>query len=344
VLVRSIADVEANFGPRAGGDIPLWDYLDVYFREGGRRAYVGRYTAGAGAAAAALLALFPKDLGPGQIVLPSETPGAATYTVQLDHAEATNRVALMDVASTDDTPVELDAKGDALMAISAEDESYGGLFGPWVEVPAPAGVIGGSLRTVHATAAVAGLIARSDALGNPNRAAAGRDFPLQFVTGFAGVDINMTDRIALLNSGVNTFATRYNVLQLYGFQTGIVQSDVTPFWQLNATRARMWLRSRAEFAGEAYMFKPLDGRGRLASALKTDLDAICLELYQADGLYGETPEDAFATEVGESVNTDLTVAAGELHATVEARLSLHAKRVLIDLVAVPVTGAVSSAQ
>jgi hypothetical protein len=68
-----------------------------------------------------------------------------------------------------------------------------------------------------------------------------------------------------------------------------------------------------------------------------------LTLYQMNGLYGQTPQEAFATNVGAAVNTEASVAQGELHAVAEARLSLHAKSVLIDLVSVPVTGRVSVA-
>jgi hypothetical protein len=89
--------------------------------------------------------------------------------------------------------------------------------------------------------------------------------------------------------------------------------------------------------------KTIDGRRRLTGRLKTDLDAICLELYGVDGLFGETPSDAFATEAGASVNTIDGIAQGELRGIVEARFSLHTKRVLIDLVSVPITGQVSQA-
>jgi hypothetical protein len=73
----------------------------------------------------------------------------------------------------------------------------------------------------------------------------------------------------------------------------------------------------------------------LAGALKGELDGICLALYGVDGLFGQTPAEAFATTVGASVNTIDTIAQGELDAVVEARLSLHAKAVNIDLVSCP---------
>lgn len=335
VLVRSMADVDANVATRTS-NTALWDYLDVFFREGGKRAYVIRYTTGVGALATALN-LFGPELGPGQVVAPSETPGATTYGALLDHAAAMNRFALLDVGNGD----TVTAMTTLATAVPTSNVDYGAVFGPWVTVPPPAGVVGGTDRTVHGSAVVAALVARADALGNPNRAAAGRDFPLRYVTGFART-VTWAERDALLSAGVNLFADRYGALQLYGFQTKVAQTDTSPYWQANAARARMWLKARALAAGENYMFRPIDGRGLLANGLKTDLDVIAGELYAVNGLYGVTPDEAFQTTVGIQLNTTSTVAQGELNAQIEARFSLHTKRVLIDLVTVPVTGRVAA--
>jgi hypothetical protein len=153
----------------------------------------------------------------------------------------------------------------------------------------------------------------------------------------------MTDVEGLLTAGGNAFVNRYGVLQSYGFQTGVAQSPDTPFWQASASRTRMWMIAWAKAIGENYMFKPIDGRGHLASDLQRNLNSKWLELWSNDGLYGDTPEEAFATSVGASVNQESTIALGELHAVVEARLSMYAKSIPIDLVSIPVTGRVSTA-
>jgi len=228
----------------------------------------------------------------------------------------------------------------ALVPAGADGE-YGLMVGPWCNIPAPTGVTGGAERKVPGSAVAAGLIARADGLGNPNRAAAGRDFPLQFVTSFE-TELSDFDQEALLDGGVNPFANIYGVLELYGFQTVIDQSDSNPFWQANCGRARMWLVAQAKAVGENYVFKTIDGKGQLQQKLKSDLEAVCLQLYGVDGLFGETPQEAFAVEVGAAINTTDTIAQGELHAVMEARLGLHAKAVLIDLVSIPVTGNVST--
>jgi hypothetical protein len=338
VECHSIADFVAVHGARASANQEAYDYLDNFFREGGRKAYTARHTT-AGTIDAALDLFEDDGLGPGQLAYSgggSSIPGATLYGKLLDAAAAYNRVALLDV-NIDDTIAEMDTLADG---IPSTNESYGALFGPWVTIPAPAGS-GGSTRSVPASSTIAALCARVEALGNPNRAAAGRDFPLQYGLGFT-VPVSDTDREALLDAGCNTFATKYGVLQNYGFQTGVAQSDSTPYWQFNCSRTRMWITARAKATGENYMFKPIDGRGALARSLQTDLDAILLELYMANGLYGLTPQEAFATEVGASVNTVNNIAQGTLSAVCEAKLNLHAKSVLIDLVSVPVTGQISA--
>jgi hypothetical protein len=337
--VRSMADYVAAGGDRADNAV-TYDGLDLFFREGGTQAYVAVYN-GTSTTFADALAQFTEDLGGGQVVAWDEVAGAATYGALQDYAAGGSmRYAYLDVAVGDDTESKLAAKA-ALMPES--NNEYGALFGPWITIPAPAGVIGGTERQAPASAAAAALTARADALGNPNRAPAGRDFPLQYAIGFVGAQLTDADATALRSAGLNPFRKKFGLLVLDGFQTSVDQTPDSPFWQANCGRARMWMQWRAKAIGLNYEYKPIDGRGRLARALQTDLDAMCLELYGVDGLYGDTPAEAFNTEVGVSVNTTDTIAQGELHAVTEARFSLHAKSVIIDLVSVPITGRVSAA-
>lgn len=340
-VLRSITDYEATGAVRAD-ETTVYDGLDAFFREGGRQAVIARYDPDAGTGVDTIdeaLALFTEQYGGGQVVSWTETPDATLYGKLQDWASANKRYALLDVELTDDTLTELTAKAALLPAQNAD---YGALFGPWVDIPAQAGVIGGAARQAPATAVIAALIARADALGNPNRAAAGRDFPLQYATDtVATVALSDADAVTARAAGVNPIREKFGVLVCDGFQTSIDQSADTPFWQVNPGRARMWLQWRAYSAGLNYEYKPLDGRGRLAGQLKSDLDAICLGLWQADGLFGDSPADAFAVNVSVAVNTPATEALGELHAVVEARFSLHARDVIIDLVSVPVNGNVS---
>jgi hypothetical protein len=283
--VRSLSDYEV-LGATRSGDPITYDGLDTFFREGGRTAYVTKK----GVDFATTLPAFTEDLGGGQVVAWNAAPVVADYTALLDHAKTNKRFALLDVALTDDTVAKLVTAAGKNPTPNAD---YGAMFGPWVNTPPPNGVIGATTRTVPATAVVAGLIARADSLGNPNRAPAGRDFPLQYATSLVG-------------------------------------------------RARMWLQWQSVNVGLNYEYKTIDGRGRLTAGLQGDLSMVCRSLWEVNGLFGETSSDAYSVNVGVSINTTQTVAYGELHAVVEARFSLHARLVVIELVAVPITGRVSA--
>lgn len=337
IEVHSLLDFQAAYGIRTDpGNQAMYDWLDTFFHEGGRRAIVGRYaTAGTPDPA---LALFTKDLGPGQVAAPEEAPGSTAYGKLLDHAQQNNRFALLDYASGDTVSAMTTLAGTHRGKSNAD---YGMTAGQWVNVPGPAGVIGGSTRQVPGSAVTAALIARAEQLGNPNRAAAGRDFPLQYVVSYTR-DVDDASRETLLNAGGNTYATKYGVLELYGFQSGQAASTDNPYWQANVGRVRMWVTAQALSIGERYMFRPIDGRGLLAGALKTDLEDMLLGLFNANGLFGETPADAFSVEVGPSVNTTALAAQGQLNAVIEMRPDLHAKTIVIELVTVPVTGNVTS--
>lgn len=338
VRVRSLSDYVAAGGNRTDSPI-TYDGLDNFFREGGREAYVALYN-GTSTVLADALALFTDDLGGGQVVSWDEVQNATTFAALQNWAAATKRYAVLDVKLADDLVGEMTTVAATQPPTNAD---CGVMVGPWIAIPPPAGTVGASARQVPASSTACALIARADALGNPNRAPAGRDFPLQYATGFVGPQLTDANAAAMRTAGINPFRKVFGVLVLDGFVTSIDQSPETPFWQANCGRARMWLQWRAKSIGLNYEYKPIDGRGRLARALQTDLDAACLELYNVNGLFGDTPDEAFATEVGVAVNTTSTIANGELHAVTEARFSLHAQTVIIDLVSVPVTGRVSAA-
>ena len=140
------------------------------------------------------------------------------------------------------------------------------------------------------------------------------------------------------------FANRWGTLENYGFVTPIFQGQPissTPFWQLNCSRTRMYMVARAQAIGENYYMRTLDGQGKLAGELKADLNVMCSDLWEADALYGDTKDDAYNVNVGSSVNTSTSAAQATLNATVEAKLSQYAVKVVINLVSVPVAGVVS---
>jgi hypothetical protein len=333
--VFDLPSFEAAFGDRTAGNIALWDAMDVFFREGGKRAYIV-VTANATTLPDAL-ELFTRQLGPGQVSAIGLPIDDAAYEALWSHAAENNRIVIGDIPGPSVQLVsDLTTLADA---VSDQVGGYGGLFGPWVVVPGPQGVAGVSERQVPASPVIAALCARVDETGNPNQAAAGRAWPLQYVSDFTQVFADL-DRVDLLDAGVNLFAEVYGLLENYGFQTTVDQQEDSPFWQLNCSRMRMALVAQASAIGEHYLFRPIDGRGLLANAFKGDLTAMLLGYYGLNSLYGNTPQEAFAVEVGETVNTIDTIAQGMLKAVCSVVLTLHAKAVQIELVTVPIGGTV----
>lgn len=349
VECHDIDDFEAGFATRTSTTV-FWDYLDVFFREGGNTAYVLDYATAGEANAATALSLLPASLGPGQVAIIGETPASTLYGAIQTHCDANNRIGLLDVASSDNSASLMAAKGAFAQGLTTPENV--GLFGSWVTVPAPAGVVGGTTRTVPASAVIAALCNRVDqqiganGIANYNQPAGGRSFPLQYANGFVFDPVLAADQTTLKAAGVNFFHDAWGILENYGFLTPLYAGNdsifgTTPFAQLNCSRARMWLKSQGLIIGESYYMQDIDGAGKLAAQLGAQLAGICYDLWQAGGLFGDTADEAYSVNVGVTVNNNGTAATASLNATVEARFSQYADSVNITLVSVPLAGTVS---
>lgn len=332
-IVRSLADFEAAYSTRTGGAVACWDWLDAYFKEGGKQAVIGSYaTTGAWASA---FTLMDAKQGPGQLVVVGEPPTSALGTDMANEAAAKNRFTVPDVASGS-TLADMETLGDGLPVTGIAAESYM-LVGPWLNYPPPAGVTGGTARPIPASALACAIMARVTADGNPNRAPGGRDYLAQYADSVT-LDTSDSQRDTALTHKVNLVRLVNNVLQIDSAQTGIVQDPSTPFWQANCSRARMWAKDQAKAIGSNYYMRNIDAEGHLAGGLKGQLVGMLKDLYDVDGLYGATPADAFDVNVGVQVNNPVTASAATLTAVAQMKLSLYAKTVEVDLVAVPILG------
>lgn len=278
----------------------------------------------------AALALFTSGLGPGQVAYPGGTT-EAIHTALLQHAELTNRTALLDAADTNSVAT-LDAAADAQRAADV-DPAFGGLFAAWYKVP---GVVRNTLRTVPPSAVVAGMIARSDAGGNANIAAAGANGESRYA-----VDVSQTftdaERETLNNTGVNVSRVVHGSVRLYGFRS-LVDADATPEWlSLANHRLRMQITAQASEIGEQFMFSQIDGRGVKIAEFGGSLTGMLQRHYLSGALYGEQPSEAFAVNVGPTVNTPATIADGQLRAVLSLRMSPFAEMTVIEIVKVGIT-------
>jgi hypothetical protein len=279
------------------------------------------------------LAALTADMGPGQVFLADPVLAAVVdnQSAVLAHCQATNRVGLLSCA--DGAQSVLSAAGKALQ--SDANARYGALFAPSALVP---GVVAGTQRTVPYAAVEAGIIARNDAVYNPNEAAAG-------VLGQAvyALDLNGrysdSDYATLNTNGVDMARLIYGGVRTYGYRS-CVDGVATPAWlYFGNSRLNMAITAQAEAIGENYVFAQLDGRGHTIADFNGDLSAMLLGYYNADALYGPTPQDAFYVDTGASVNTPTTIANGELHAVLGVKMAGASEWVEIEIVKIAVNEA-----
>jgi len=278
------------------------------------------------AALVTALDLFTADYGPGQV----SVPGVTTPTDQsgiLAHAANHNRVALLDAADGDATA--LAAQGATLRADT--NARYGALFAPSAIIP---GVAGGTSRTVGYSAVQAGIIARNDATLNPNQAAAGEWGQAVYAQDL--FERYTDDEYETLNeAGVNMSRLIYAGVRTYGYRSLVDPAGASGQWRdFGWCRLNMAIVAQAEVIGQRYVFSQIDGRWRTISAFGGDLRAMLVPFYEADALFGATPEEAFQVIVDERVNTPTTIANGELHAVMQVRMSPMAEWVVIEIVKV----------
>lgn len=275
---------------------------------------------------ATALALFSIELGPGQVLAPGRTTAVA-HGQLLDHAGANNRSALLDVSS-DASKTTLTAAADAAAALTNAER--GMLVGTWLNIPqATAGVN----RSVPGSAFAAGVIARHDGTES-------RDWPI----GRYGVaqwalsavsEFSDADREDLTDVGVNVVLDDPNGLRLYGFRSVSTNEQWRNFAH---QRLMMEVEANALALGEQYVGSRITPA--TIDSFGGAIEGYLQGLYVDGALVGDTAEEAYRVDV-DSVNTDETAEAGELHAAVYLRASEHAELVRIVATKVPVTSSVA---
>lgn len=274
--------------------------------------------------------------GPGQVMAPDYTTAAA-HAILLQHAKDKNRFAMLQAApgQTVSALVTLAATSRALGSTSEGLARHGMLFAQWATVP---GIASGTTRSVPWSVIAAGMMARLDARnGNPNEPAAGQNGISRFATGLSNQFNVEVDRGTLNDAGVNVARVINGSVMTYGYRT-LVDPAVSPAW-LNAANARlaMEIKARGDAIAARYVFRQIDGQKLIIQEYNTTLSAMLHEMWVEGSLYGPTADDAYRVETGVAVNTDVTIANGELHAVLSVRMSPFAERVYIELVKTPIT-------
>lgn len=278
----------------------------------------------------AALDRFAKDLGPGQVCYAGRTTPAAWQQL-LNHGALNNRLPLCDHPDvTNVTEASAVATWTAAAATfkALLNAQKGGLFGPWVELPAL--TPGAATRSIPPSSVVAALMARSDAAGNsPNAPAAANNGILNYVS---AIRMNLSDANAdqVNAANLNLIRSRAGDLKLYGYRTGANPASQPLYWMLNNARLYMAIAARANNILEQYVLRQIDGRGKLFKELEGKLTDMLMDYYEMDSLYGATSQDAFFVDV-DTVNTSATIAAGEIHAAIELTMSPEGETVILDI-------------
>lgn len=283
-----------------------------------------------------------KEYGPGQVA--GETGNAGVTTRQaylLEHAAERNRYALLDGADTL-TVATLKAQASALYAVTAivngvltKCRRFGELLGPWEVIP---GLVPNTSRTVPPSARKAAQYARVDALGNPNRAAAGARGTALYVTDLSQPAWSDQQRAELNTAGITVSRRRFgNAIATWGMRT-LADQVSDPDWSMAPNvRTIMAFTAKAERAMEAYEFAQVDGFGSALGKMQGDLNAIAVELYKVGALYGRTPQDAWLISAGEALNPPSKLREGIVTVEAALKLSPAAEQINVRIVKVPIT-------
>lgn len=324
--LTSAKQFAAVYGTRTGGQA-LSDAVASFFQEGGGVAYVASTGTVAPDAATVetALALFTYELGPGQVCAPGLT-ALDEQTAVLAHADATHRCALIDLAAGDDAALQ--AAVEALYVLPGV--RFAAALAPAISYPI-AEV--GTVVDVPFSGIQAGLIAKSDLLGNPNTAAAGVNGVHRLSVGLSQ-DYTDDERETLNAAGVTLAKLVYGDVRTYGARTAAGPDDTSWLWFPNS-RVVMTVAHRSDAIAQNYLFRQIDGRRKLFAALEAELTSMLLDLYMIGALYGDSPADAFSVDTGPQVNTIDTIASGEVHAVIRLKTSPSAEWVVVEVVKVP---------
>jgi hypothetical protein len=278
--------------------------------------------------------LIDPALGPGQLMAPGKHT-VAQHEAALRGADFGNRVALLDADPAMD---EAGLTTHVRTLRTLEVDRCGALFAPRAVIP---GLAVGTRRIVPWSGIQGGLISYRDTFGNPAQPASGR-FGISRAAFALETEYEDDERERLMLAGVNTARVVQQSVRSYGFRSLVDPTGPRRAWlQLSGVRTAMAIKAESDAEAENYVFAVLDGRLRKIAEFGGALSGICLRYWQNDALFGETSDEAFRVNVGDSVNTPETIADGQLRAVLLLKVSPFAEFVEIQIVKQAITEALA---
>lgn len=268
------------------------------------------------------------DLGPGQV----SAPGATTdpiHQLLADHGLTHNRNPVPDYPDTAVLPT-LHASQAAITDTTGKRSRFSAGFTPWVRIS--------DNRVVPPSGLVMGAIARNDGSGlSPNEPTAGQNGILRSALGLTQT-FSGDEREELNEDGINVIRQQYGQIKIYGYRTTADPLTDKRWISFGNSRMHRLVSAQAAEVGERFVLRQIDGKGILLSQLKGALiGEVCLPLFNAGSLFGDTTSEAFSVDVGPTVNTAETLANNEIHAVITLRMSPFGEEVVIEIVKLLVT-------
>lgn len=257
---------------------------------------------------------FGPDLGAGAVAIPgyaSSLVGAGLMT----HAKTTRRLAILAAALG---ASDADYIAAAAARISADGE-YGGVFGPWLEVP----LGGGITKLVSPEGYVAAKRALAHLSEGPWAVPAGEPSVARFVLGPERV-ITRVQGDALDEAQVNAIRTIQGTTRLYGYRS--LSTDAANYALLIGRDVLNTVAYECETRLERFVFKTIDGKGQLLASVAAELVGVLDPMRQAGGLYerivdGQLVDPGYSVDVGDTVNTAAVLSANTIAAVIALRVS-----------------------
>lgn len=277
------------------------------------------------------LARFGPDLGPGAAAIPGQT-AATVGSGLMTHARDHRRIALLATASGQ-TPTQAETTATSLRNTAGAE--FAGLFYPWVETPDGAG----GTRKISPEGYVAGVRARAIGQAGTWRAPAGEIAVARHVVGLEKV-LTKDEIDSATAEHVNTIRSLAGTTRLYGWRS--LSTDTLHYLFLSARDVLNDIAFQAEQALEPFVFRTIDGRGHLFSEVEGTVAGIVEPFRAAGGIFEKTDAEGnrvdigYSIDTGPTVNTEATIAAGEVRAALSVRPSPVGElvRLLITKVAV----------
>lgn len=280
---------------------------------------------------------FPLECGPMQLSLPGiGTEAAIKGTYNAAANSKPKRVAISD-APLLESKSGLVTLGAALQGLSTWPRRRGSLWADWQQLPPVTGTL--APRAVPLSPFVAALCSvNDDATGNPNQPPAGKWGILTHSLGREAVGWSEKEVEELAEVGVNVTKTALNgQVRIYGFRSSAPYTTEPLYYQINNARVDMAMEWKADAILEEYFAADIDGQGKTAGDLKSDLSTMLLKLYEKGALYGESPGEAFTVDTGADVNTLVTEEEGDLNAVIGAVRAKGAEQVNLNITRVSAT-------